>query len=262
MAPRGRVMPRLEEFRPNLWIYELEAPPVAVRAAVVKGEKRAVVWDTLTRPEEAAPLADAIDGKPYYAVYSHGDYDHAWGTAGLGNGRLGVVAHAECLRRFGDDAPRTLQRLQTAEFGKWDSVRLVPPNITFRTRLALDLGNLTLELHHLPGHTADCIVGWIPEWGVLLGGDAIETPLPVVNKAKLLDAWLKKLDAWQENDSLEYCIPSHGAAGRESLDQTIAYLRALAGDRQFNLPRQLDDFYRETHQKNLIVVDGGLALHE
>ena len=164
---------------------------------------------------------------------------------------------------FSDDVPRTLQRMQAAEFGQWDSVRLVPPNITFSSRLALDLGGLTLELHHLPGHTADCIVGWIPEWGVLLGGDAIETPLPVVNNAHHLAAWLDALASWQAVDSLEYCVPSHGSAvGRESLDQTVAYLRALAGSRQFKLPRKLDDFYRETHQKNLIVVDGGLALHE
>ena len=74
----------MKNFVPICGLYELEAPPFVVRAAVVKGEKRAVVWDTLTLPEEAAPLADVIGGKPYYAVYSHGDYDHAWGTAGLG----------------------------------------------------------------------------------------------------------------------------------------------------------------------------------
>lgn len=122
---------------------------------------------------------------------------------------------------------------------------------------------MSLQLHHTPGHTADSLVGWIPELGVLLGGDAIETPLPVVNKAQLLAGWLDALTAWQDNDSLEYAIPSHGsAAGRESLDQTVAYLRALAGDRQFELPRKLEEFYRETHQKNLSMVDSGLALHE
>ena len=97
------------------------------------------------------------------------------------------------------------------------------------------------------------MLGWIPERGVLLGGDAIETPLPVVNSAQLLPGWLDALAAWQGNDSLEYAIPSHGSAsGRESLDQTVAYLRALNGDREFTLPRKLEDFYRETHQKNLI----------
>ncbi len=137
------------------------------------------------------------------------------------------------------------------------------PNITFTSSLSLDLGGLTLELHHTPGHTADSIVAWIPERGVLLGGDAIETPLPVVNHAPLLLGWLDALAVWQANDSLKYAIPSHGnASGRESLDQTVAYLRALAGDRQFTLPGKLEDFYRETHQKNLIEVQSGLALHE
>ena len=65
--------------------------------------------------------------------------------------------------------------------------------MTFNSRLFLDLGGVTLELRHLPGHTSDCIVGWIPEWGVLLGGDAIETPLPVVNSEALLGGWLSAL---------------------------------------------------------------------
>lgn len=92
-------MTRLIEFCANLWIYELETPSFVVRAAVIKGEKRAAVFDTLSLPEEAAPLAAVLDGMPFYVVYSHGDYDHAWGTAGLGESHLGVVAHAECLRR-------------------------------------------------------------------------------------------------------------------------------------------------------------------
>lgn len=256
-------MPQLQEIRPNLWICELTAPPVAVRSVLVKGDKYAVVWDTLTLPEEAAPLARVIGDMPYYVVYSHGDWDHAWGTAGLGEGRLGVIGHAECLRRFGDDAPRKLQRMQMEAPGNWESVRLVPPDMAFASRLSLDLGALTLQLHHVPGHTSDSIVGWIPEWGVLLGGDAIETPLPVVNNAQLLAGWLAALESWQMRENLERSIASHGSLdGRESLDQTVDYLRALSGDRKFKLPRKLDDFYRETHQKNLIVVDGGLALHE
>ena len=256
-------MPQLEEIRPNLWICEMIDPPHVVRAIVAKGEKRAAVWDTFGLPGEAASLVDVISGMPYYVVYSHGDWDHAWGTAGLGGGRLGVIGHVECLRRFVDDVPRTLQRMQSAEPGKWESVRLVPPNITFTSRLSLDLGGVTLELHHVPGHSSDSIVGWIPEWGVMLGGDAIETPLPVVNNAALVAGWLAALESWRQVESLERAIPSHGSLeARESLDQTVAYLRALLGDRQFKLPSKLDDFYRETHQKNMIVVDGGLALHE
>ncbi len=254
---------RLQEIIPNLWIIDATSAHVQTRAALVMGEQRAVVWDSLTRPEDIAPLVELIGDKPYFLVYSHADWDHIWGSAGLPDGRLGVIGHSDCLRRFSDDVPRTLQRMQQADLGEWLSVRLVAPNITFPWRLSLDLGGVTLDLHHLPGHTADCIIGWIPEWGVLLGGDAIETPLPVVNNARLLGGWLAALESLQGLDRLTRAIPSHGSlAGRESLDGTVAYLRALAGDQQFNLPDKLDDFYRETHQKNLIVVDGGLVLHE
>ena len=254
---------RLQEVVPNLWICDVSTPKIQTRAALVIGRERAVVWDCLTRPEDVAALPELIGGKPYYLVYSHGDWDHVWGAAGLPEGRLGVIGHADCLRRFGDDAPRALQRMQQKELGQWLSVRLVPPGISFSWRLSLDLGGLTLDLRHCPGHTADSIVGWIPEWGVLLGGDAIETPLPVVNNARLLEGWLAALEAWQDVEGLVRAIPSHGSlAGRESLDVTVAYLRALSGDRQFSLPPKLDDFYRETHRKNLIVADGGRALHE
>ena len=256
-------MSQLREIRPNLWICESSSSEIQVRSVLVVGEERAAVWDTLTQPEDVAPLADVLERKPYYLIYSHADWDHVWGTAGFAEDRISLIGHSDCHRRFGDDVPRALQRMQLAEPGKWESVRLVPPNLTFTSALSLDLGGITLELHHIPGHTRDSIVGWIPAWGVLLGGDAIETPLPVVNHARLVEGWLKALESWQQVNRLSRAIPSHGSLdGRESLDQTVAYLRALTGDRQFNLPRKLDNFYRETHQKNLIVVDGGLDLNE
>ena len=256
-------MPQLQEIRPNLWICESRSSQIQVRSALVVGERYALVWDALAQPDDVTAFVDAINEKPYYLVYSHADWDHIWGAAGFSERPVRVIAHSECLRRFGDDVPRTLRRMQLAELGKWDTVRLIPPNLTFTSALSLDLGGITVELRHAPGHTVDSIVCWIPAWGVLLGGDAIETPLPVVNNACLVAGWLSALESWQQETNLTRSIPSHGSLeGRASLDQTVAYLRALAGNREFNLPGKLASFYRETHQKNLIVVDGGLDLHE
>ncbi len=221
------------------------------------------MWDSLTRPADMAPANEVLSGMPYFLVYSHGDWDHVWGTAGLAGQCLAIAAHSSCLSRFRQEIPATLARKQLEEPGHWDRVRLVPPNITFERLLTLDLGGVTLELHHLPGHTRDSVIGWLPEWGVFLGGDAIETPLPVVNSAGLTRPWLAGLESWAGRPELVQSIPSHGRApGRESLDLTIEYLRALLGDRNFALPPQLDDFYREAHQKNLIVMDGELELND
>ncbi len=251
-------MRQLQEIRPNLWLCEVDDAGISVRSALLVGERYAAVWDSLTHPADMADFSSLLGDKPFHVVYSHADWDHCWGTAGFAGAPLDIVAHADCRRRFDDDVPVTLSSMQKAEAGKWDAVRLIPPNLTFNSSLTLDLGGITLELRHLPGHSLDCIVGWIPEWGILLGGDTIETPLPVVYSASSIGNWLARLEMWAARDDLVQTIPSHGSsAERAALEQTLSYLRALTGDRQFNLPGELDSFYRETHQKNLAIVDGG-----
>ena len=74
----------------------------------------------------------------------------------------------------------------------WDEVLLIAPDTVFDEETTVDLGSMTLELHHLPGHTPDTIVGFVPERGLLLMGDTAETPFPVVPA----DSPLARLDRW------------------------------------------------------------------
>ncbi|MYD08990.1 MAG: MBL fold metallo-hydrolase [Chloroflexi bacterium] len=252
-----------EEIAPNLWTYEAAAAGMSVRGAVVVGERQAVVWDTLAHPRDIRPLAAILGEKPFHVVYSHADWDHCWGTSGFMRPPLNIIGHEACRRRFDEDVPQTLSGMQIADPIEWDAVRLAPPNMTFNLRMYLDLGGVTLALHHLPGHTSDSIVGWIPEWGVLLGGDAIETPLPVVNCGARLGGWLAALRGWASRPELKRSIPAHGSmTRRKALDDTIAYLSALSGDQDFGLPNRLTKFYRETHRKNLQQVAATLNRNE
>ena len=119
----------------------------------------AVVWDTLTLPGEAAPLAQVQSGgMPYYVVYSHGDWDHAWGTAGLGTMAAWVSsAHVECLRRFGDDAPRTLQQNADGRIGQVGQCTSHPAehNIQHPAYLSIWADRYAGVVSHYPGHTVD-----------------------------------------------------------------------------------------------------------
>ena len=90
---------------------------------------------------------------------------------------------------------------------------LVPPRVTFDEVLSVDLGGLTLELHALPGHTPDCIVAFVPECGLWLGGDTVETPLPVVPADAPLDAWIGALERWSGDDRVRAVVPAHGDIG-------------------------------------------------
>lgn len=250
-------MQQIHELRPGLYTLDTVQPGLEVRAVIIIGDRQAVVWDTLTVPAAMASLHSLLGAKPFHVIYSHADWDHIWGTQGFVCEPQTVVAHEECLRRFSDDVPQTLLDMQAETSGKWDDIQLLPPRLTFRSRLELDLGGVMLELHHLPGHTEDCIVGWLPQWGVLTGGDAIESPLPVVNDGASVAGWLRALEVWAENPAVKTTIPSHGStAGRDCLDMTVDYLRRLQNGDDFAFRSDLAPFYQQTHKKNLELVRG------
>lgn len=228
-----------------------------MRAAVLVGEERAVVLDTLAHPTHMAGVLDLVDGRPFTVVYSHADWDHAWGTCALGDVN-DVVAQDAAAQRFLTDVPEELARRRSAEVGAWADVVLVPPTRTFDTELVVELGGVTLELHALPGHTPDCIVGFVPQWGVLLAGDTVETPLPVVNDGEAVAGWVERLDVWRERADVTTVVPSHGpVGGRDLIARTVRYLRGLKGGGDAPPPGMLPPFYRETHLRNLERVVGG-----
>lgn len=243
-------MTLVRELEPGLCVTELDLPEFSVRGAVLVGRERALVWDTLSHPRDMVPVAPLVAGRPLTVVYSHADWDHVWGTGGLAPDE--VVGQEICRRRFDTDVPATLDEKRAAEPGAWDDVRLVPPTRTFTAELTLDLGDLTCVLHHLPGHTPDCCVAFLPERGVLLLGDTVETPLPVINDAGAVTAWIAALAPWAADPRVRLVIPAHGSiGGRKIISDTIAYLDALRSDTPPRVPDALTAFYRETHRENL-----------
>lgn len=243
-------MTKLIPFRDNLWLTELQVDAdFLVRGAVIIGRSGVVVWDTLTRPALMQPVLPLLPDRPLTVVYSHADWDHIWGTAALP--LAPIVAHRLCRERFATDVPITLREYQAARPGVYDEVVLLPPTEVFESSLTLDLGDISVELHHLPGHTPDCIVAFIPQWGILLAGDTVETPLPVVNADSPLDIWIAGLERWAQDERVEQVILCHGALGDRSLiHNTIAYLGGLPSG-SCVVPGDLDEFYRQTHADNL-----------
>jgi len=232
----------LRALRPGLWLTETHVEGFDVRGAVIVGEERAVVWDTLSHPRDMAAVPPLIGERSFSVVYSHADWDHAWGTRGLGGGWAEIIGHPECVARFSADVPDTLAEKRTAAPGVWDEVELMPPTRTIDPAASLptldpaapattlDLGGVTLLLLPLPGHTADCLVGWLPEWGVLLAGDAVEDPYPVVNDRAAVPAWISLLQLWEAEPQLTTVVPSHGAvSSRELLRRNIDFLERQSG---------------------------------
>lgn len=227
-----------------------------VRSVVLQGALRAVVWDTLACPKALAGVVDLVEEMPLSVIYSHGDWDHVWGTDGLSGRWEEIIAHGLCGERFADEIPRTLAEKRSESPDLFGEVQLHPPTRAFEESLTVDLGGVTLELHHLPGHTQDTIVGWLPEWGVFLAGDAVETPVPFLNPGSPVAAWAQGLDRWFRRMSarapLPLVVPSHGPVGGiEIARANLDYLRALLNGEEPEVPRDMAPFYRETHSRNL-----------
>lgn len=236
----------------NLWLTEIDLGDFNVRGMLILGEERVVVWDTLSHPDDMKVFLPMIGDRELVVVYSHADWDHVWGTGGLSSHNPTIIGHEVCRERFAIEVPRTLAEKIGEDEDRWQAVQLLPPTTTFAREHSISLGATTLSLHHLPGHTADSIVGFLPEEGVLLAGDAVETPLPQVPAGCDLAGWIEELSRWLEDPRVETVVPSHGQmGGLEILARNIVYLRQLLAGGSVAVPETLSDFYRETHLANL-----------
>lgn len=249
-------MPDITELRSGLWVVEAHLPDFQVRGALVAGSERAVLFDSLSHPNDMEGVGELVPDLPLSLVYSHGDWDHAWGTCGITRPLDEVIAHERCGHRFSREIPETLTTMRLQEPGRYQSIELIPPTRVFKEELALDLGGITLELLAHPGHTPDSIVGFVPEWGILLAGDSVETPLPFLNSGSPLEEWASTLDQWahrlDEWNPTPTVIPSHGKiGGPDLLRENAIYLRALSSGMDPEVPSELDPFYRETHENNV-----------
>ena len=130
-----------------------------------------------------------------YVVYTHGHYDHAFGTPALmdearlrGDDEPVVVGHVNVSRRF-DRYERTSGHLAVTydlQFASWGEnggdvvrhARYFPPTLTYDDSVSLDLGGMTLVCRHGLGETDDHTWVWIPERRVIVGGDFIVSSIP------------------------------------------------------------------------------------
>ena len=213
------------------------------------------MWDTLSHPRDVAPYGPLVGGRALTIAYSHADWDHVWGTAGLPYERAVILGHRSCLARFDEDVPATLREMKVAEPGLWDGVELIAPNEVFDDEMSVELGSMTVVVQHLPGHTRDCCVAFVPERGLLLMGDAAETPFPVVPPDAPIEPWIAGLRRWERDARVRVVVPAHGeVGGPEILGDDIRYLETLRDGRSVAVPDDLTPFYRATHVSNLRMV--------
>lgn len=240
----------LVQLQDGIYLAERLLPDgIDVRAALVLGQRRAVVIDTLTCPEDMAGFLALIGthGRPCVVVNTHSHWDHTWGNAAFPG--LPIVGHRLCRERMASEIDREeLAQKKVEQPALFANASLLPPDVTFETALMIDLGDLTVELHHVPGHSADSCLAYIPERRLLYGADWAEEPFPVLCTGPL-GAWVQSLRAWAERD-VETVVPAHGRVGSVALLRANAdYLDSLRHAPP--LPAGVAQFYADTHRDNV-----------
>ena len=180
--------------------------------------RRFVVFvDTGATPEEAeqvrAALAPELVSRQPLVVITHADYDHCWGNTAFagpsGEVMTPIIGHAVARAWMLSEGAAEELRQKRAESPRFASVRLIAPTIAYTDRLLIDGGDLTLELLHTPGHTAEHTAVWIPEPRLLLAGDAAEHPFPQVHSGADLPDLRRSLARLQALDPA-WVLPCHG----------------------------------------------------
>ena len=192
MVPAGLVG-ELREVADGVWLL-----PGFGNTTIVVGTAGVAVIDPglyVNGPRVVAALRQLTDAPVRLVIYTHGHYDHAFGTpaimedaAARGHDAPEVVGHVNVAKRF-DRYERTADHLAVTfdmQFASWGpgggdvvrKARYVPPTLSYVDSLSLDLGDLTLECRHGLGETDDHTWVWISERQVIVGGDFIVSSIP------------------------------------------------------------------------------------
>lgn len=107
-------------------------------------------------------------------------------------------------------------------------LRLVLPTRTVSERLTLARAGRTVELLHLgKGHTRGDLVVWLPEERVVVTGDLVVAPVPLVGADQsYVDEWVSTLDRLLDLGA-EVVVPGHGPVLRGA-EQILLYRDFLA----------------------------------
>ena len=177
------------------------------------------------------------------AVYTHGHIDHVFGTAAFeAEGPMRVIGHDGVSPRF-DRYRKTagynavINQRQFRVPGMQWPLDYREPDVTYSDRLDLDLGGVSVELHHARGETDDHTWVWIPERRTLCTGDLIIWCTPNAGNPQKVqryaEDWAVALRTMAALDA-ELLLPGHGLpiAGADNvrmvLLDTATMLESLA----------------------------------
>jgi len=222
----------LMEALPNIYCL-VDKSGEGANSVFIITKEGVVVMDTRASEQEGKEVLAAIREKTEqpvaYVLNSHFHPENISGNSAFADTRT-VIAHRKAQAAIIIDA-REQKR------------KITPPNLSFRKKLDLMLGQYHLKLFH-PGtaHTEGDLYIYIPKWRIILtGGLVYNQIIPFLGDATI-EGWIEALREMERLDA-EVIVPGHGpVAGKPVITQMKHYLMELkrfvndALDDRKNLP--------------------------
>lgn len=149
-----------------------------VTASAIMTSEGAIVIDTLPFPAESREMAEFVHRRSpkgaQYVINTHFHADHVYGNYFYPEAE--VISHRLCREKLLNVSPAQLERAKIETPGL-EEVELRVPSIIFEQEMGLHLGERSLRLLHLPGHSSDGIGIFVDGDRILFSGDAV-MPLP------------------------------------------------------------------------------------
>ncbi|AVZ39255.1 MULTISPECIES: MBL fold metallo-hydrolase [unclassified Dietzia] len=203
--------------------------------SIIVGTDGVALVDTPHKPTDAQAWRRVVEGfgTTRFVVNTDHHPDHTIGNFWMGGE---VVSHRGTRDRLLRDAPTEEYLRDLFEVIDPDAVDLLPsysvrvPEVVFQDRLDLHLGDVHLELRFQPGHTANSLLAYLPQDGVIFTGDIVcESSLPSFQDCRLWD-WFDAIDAVESYD-FDVLVPGHGeVTDRSAVERYRQWGRDVAGE--------------------------------
>jgi glyoxylase-like metal-dependent hydrolase (beta-lactamase superfamily II) len=221
----GRTCP----WHSSNWYDETLALGVATYS-IVSGDS-ALLFDAGLTPAHAEYMlahVRSLGAVNVTTVYSHFHSDHIAGASALRGTR--ILAHRKTKERLvkEEDGLR-----HPGEDGG-PSIDVVLPGETYEKSLAVQIGDIKVELHNFNIHTEDSTLLFLPDEGLLFAGDMLEDTVTYMSEPENLAVHLRELER-MEQLPIKRILPAHGSPERieaggfdaSLIAATIGYLKAL-----------------------------------
>ncbi len=246
---------------------------------LVEGKDKAVLIDTGVGVGDLKGLVDSLTDKPVTVLLTHGHVDHALGAIGFDDVRMSPL-DSEIYQMHSMFEVRKDYVISSAMYGG-DSARVasISDSDYLQPRAAedfaplapgdrFDLGGVSVEVLRGQGHTPGALTMLIPEWRILLLGDACNS------FTFLFDQWASPVPAYRKmllqlksetDGKYDRVILSHGngEASVEMIDSVIEVcdeiLVGTADDLPFENPLGSGLIAKAMDFEHFCRVDGGVG---